>query len=133
MRSQCSYIQMICTLTSGVSSESSPSGSVQNPFLKDIFDDLYPMYTNTVSSQQQCAADENKVTESEEVMDGHLMYIFGIVVRDLRECGGAGVHHPVHKLTSSASSSAGSAASLAHVPSAYSLLFESVRMYPFNW
>lgn len=111
-------------MTTGVScGDSSGAATGQNPFLKDIFEDLYPLYLNTIGVEEE----RPEKGKSSANMDGHLMYIFGIVVRDLRLCGGAGVHHPIHRIQSASSSA------LASVPNAYSILFESVRMYPYNW
>jgi hypothetical protein len=90
---------------------------VSNPFLKEIFNLLYPLYTEPHSL-------------TSPPMDGFLLYIFGIVVRDLRLCGGGSVGDAVYNM---GYTSPDGREYPALVPNAYSILFESVRLYPLNW
>ena len=75
-----------------------------NPFLCDLFNDLYPLYFNGA-------------------MDGFLLYIFAIVVRDLKSCGGG---PQALRLLLSDGEEGG-------VPSPLQLFLESVRAFPWNW
>lgn len=68
-----------------------------NPFLNDIFKDLLPAYQN-------------------KEMDAHLLYLFGIVVREVNR---QGIPLPVEEMND--------------VPPYYVILFESVKLYPWNW
>lgn len=66
-----------------------------NPYLIEIFRELYASYE---------ASD----------MDAHMLYVFGVIVRDLRRQGGGPPE-------------------LDTIPSSVELLFESVNHFPWNW
>ena len=78
-------------------SQCSDDRANMNPFLNELYQDLTALY-------------------QAGTMDGHLMYIYGIVMRDyIAQYGSTNIDS-----TSSSSSP-------------YDILFESVRMYPYNW
>jgi tetratricopeptide (TPR) repeat protein len=90
---------------------SMPKARPGNPFLGDLFNDLYPMYTAGA-------------------LDGFLMYLFAIVVRDLKKQSGGPM---ALRLLLSSSPADGSSGSGSGLPSALQLLVESAAMYPWNW
>ena len=69
------------------------SGSIKNPFLTEIFKELHSLYCNGG-------------------MDGHLLYLFGVVVKNMQRDG--------------AQSAIGGL-------SVGDILLESVSSYPWNW
>lgn len=71
---------------------SSPT-SIKNPFLTELYKELNPLYASGA-------------------MDGHLLYIFGVVVRDLQLTG---AHEDLRMV------------------SAGEILLRSVSLYPWNW
>ena len=71
----------------------SAANSVKNPFLNEIYKELTPLY-------------------SDGGMDGHLLYIYGVVVRDLQKTGAN--------------------TELIRV-SAGELFLKSVALFPWNW
>ena len=77
-----------------------------NPFLCDIFNDLYPLYIAAA-------------------MDGFLLYIFAIVVRDLKTHGGGPL--ALRLLLSDAGNGE------ERVPSPLHLFVASLRAFPWNW
>jgi len=64
-------------------------------------------------------------------MDAFLLYLYGVVVRDLRRQGGGALAVPIGSFDGSAA--VGGSASASSVPSAFSLLFTSCVIYPLNW
>ena len=91
----------------------------KNPFLNEIFADLWPLYVD-------------------DKMDGFLSYIFAVVVRDLVKygqtqgqggCSGLSLFPSTHHSSDMSVSGDGNIASL----SAYELFIKSIRAYPWNW
>lgn len=88
-----------------------------NPFLGDLFNDLFPLYNRGA-------------------MDGFLLYIFAVVVRDLKNQKGGPlalrllVNNKNNGIGNSNRMNNGEEGSL---PSAVSLLVESAVAYPWNW
>ena len=74
-----------------------------NPFLCDLFNDMYPLY-------------------SSGAMDGFLLYIFAIVVRDLKTSGGGSL--ALRLLLDNGDGG---------VPSPLQLFLESAKAFPWNW
>jgi tetratricopeptide (TPR) repeat protein len=66
-------------------------------------------------------------------MDGFLMYLFAIVVRDLRKQGGSICGMPFELIETSYESSLGNVSERVVVPSTKALLMKSVSLYPCNW
>ncbi len=91
---------------------SSVDKKARNPFLTDVFKILYPLWLS----------DSQTRGPLQSVMDGFLLYIFGVVVRDMRCQGIGGVGHGT-----------GVPVQLANVPPAIVILTESVHRYPWNW
>jgi hypothetical protein len=94
----------------------------KNPYLNDLFRELYPLYVNSLKNS---FANSNESTEW--LMDGFLLFIFGVIVRDLRKQGGgpAILHRHQDMLKEE---------KILHaVPSAYDLFLQSLKVYPWNW
>lgn len=87
-----------------------------NPFLGDLFLDLYPLY-------------------EDGDMDGFLLYIFGIVLRDLKRQGGGSLNLRLLISNSRSSCPADNHVNQSHekLPTAYECLLRSLQAYPFNW
>ena len=90
-----------------------------NPFLTELFQDLTVLYQSGR-------------------MDGHLLYIYGVVMRDYTTQYGSAARNA--KSTSNAHARPQSQAphtqqqqAYVQFSSPYDVLFESVRMYPYNW
>ena len=79
-------------LASEADGDSTPA-SIKNPFLTEIFRELSPLH-------------------AQGEMDGHLLYIFGVVVRELQMTG---AHTDLSKL------------------SVVEIFLKSVTLYPWNW
>lgn len=86
----------------------------KNPYLEDVYFQLLPLYL--------------KREEEPSYMDGFLLYIFGVVVRDIAlqgsailstSCGNSNDHSTADRMWESLS--------------AYDILVESVVVYPWNW
>lgn len=75
----------------------------RNPYLRDILKDLLPYFEAHIRG------------DDGSIMDGYMMYIFAVVVRDLRK---QEMHHM---------------SELRKLPSSYDLFLEAVRMTPLNW
>jgi hypothetical protein len=88
---------IIVTSKDGVKSTTVQSTPHINPYLNDIFKDLLVIYNNGE-------------------MDAHLLYLFGIVVRDVRAQG-----IPISYKEMSA------------IPPYCDILYESLSQYPLNW
>jgi anaphase-promoting complex subunit 8 len=89
----------------------------KNPFLNELFIELDLLY-------------------KEEKMDGFLLYLFAIVVRDLVKQGqvqGQGGPHGLSICNPSDSAASGGVQGKNEGLSAYSLFIKSLKNYPWNW
>jgi hypothetical protein len=117
-----------------------------NPFLNEIFHILYPIYVSSCASSSTSssshALDGDSMNQSEEEgdpsddhaspaqqhgMDGYLYYIFGIVVRELRQCGQSAIGDLIHEMREVNDQV------VSVIPHAYELLFKAVELNPYNW
>ena len=116
-----------------------------NPFLNEIFHILYPIYykyqlnqsndspstsisttippsSATTSSSSQKVGVVGSIT-----MDGYLLYIFGIVVRDIRLYSKSSIGDIIHEIKEF------NRKLVPVIPHAYELLFKSLELIPYNW
>lgn len=109
-------------LAGGAGAAKPPEGTVPkvqpgNPFLGDLFNDLFPLYNRGA-------------------MDGFLLYMFAIVVRDLKKQKGGPL--ALRLLLSNSNDSDRNKSGMTEreegsLPSAMTLLIESATAYPWNW
>ena len=130
----------------------------KNPFLGDIFKDLWPIYVSTNThvpggTEAGTGSDENGMnavqppTSSAEP-DAFLLYMLAIIVRDLysQQGGMLSMKHTIGVLAKAGlanrrnsdgnvnnPSPAAAAAAAVAVPTAYDLFLSSLRIYPWNW
>jgi hypothetical protein len=105
----------------------------RNPYLNDIFRDLYPLFVAHVREKSQTrsspeAADSNASPAVR--MDGFLMFMFAVVVKGIRLQGGG--PNELFANPYGRKLMAGDNA-IVEVPSAVDLLLESIRLFPWNW
>ena len=86
--------------------------SVRNPYLSEIFSDLLPLYEEYNSALFL-------EPQSSPKMDGFLLYLFAVIVRDLR-AKDVNYHIPDHR-------------KLMELPSTEEIFMQSISEYPFNW
>ena len=99
--------------THDMPSKSSKSATKsRNPFLLEIFADLLPLY-------EDFHADLFLEPGSSSKMDGFLLYLFAIVVRDLRSKD-VNYHIPDYQ-------------KLMNLPTTELIFTQSISEYPFNW
>lgn len=128
----------------------------KNPYLVDLFREMHPLYLEYITRQKESelrqtteqsnaraqpsrrgsgnaahSSGDSKVPTSTDMppVDGFILYLFGVVVRDLRLDGGGPINltnnHPLIHL--------GSISADLMVPSVYDIFVESLRSYPWNW
>ena len=115
-----------------VGNESFESRS-RNSHLRDIFLDLVPLYYGEDDEQ---GYDGQK--HGNDKMDGFLLYIFGVVVKNLHQEDGIPNYNTSSQsgLRSSSNSSQDSIfrpQRKSTVPNARQIFIESLRIYPWNW
>lgn len=96
-----------------VSNKSNKSANLsRNPYLLEIFTDLLPLYEDFHSDLFLEPVSSSK-------MDGFLLYLFAIVVRDLRSKD-VNYHIPDHQ-------------KLINLPSTDQIFIQAISEYPYNW
>ena len=102
--------------------------SKKNPFLNEVFRELYPIYSAYVQ-QLDVASDPSDTCHV--VMDGYLMFLFGVVVKRLRAQGGGPIE--LMKKVDSFGSGSTSASYNVTVASTLDLFLEAIKLNPWNW
>jgi len=126
----------------------------KNPFLADIFRDLYPIYAASVTSPKNtnnaATANYNSTSSANRdvrnndrtstqttlscQMDSFLLYMLAITVRDLhaQQGGVLSMKHTIGVIAKSHTHSEAATAAVV-IPAAYDLLISSLKAYPWNW
>jgi hypothetical protein len=119
------------------------STSRRNPFLNELFAELCPLYNQ---SRNCTTANSEGTSPSQFQMDGFLLYIFAVIVRDLIRQGGSPPGFPSFLETVKDNIRGGFPTAAAERATrqqskandspcliAYQLFIESLRVYPWNW
>lgn len=109
--------------------------STNNPYLHDIYRELIDLYYCHVDGKANpMSTDDGDGSDGKSLasMDGYLMYIFAIVVRDIRKQGAGPAGMPTELLAYS-NSNCNSNSTTMIIPSCKDLLIESIRLDPWNW
>lgn len=104
-------------LESGSKSQDLPT-QIKNPFLVSIYKEMLTHYRRFLIS---CETGHLQSSPANQI-DGYMMFLFAIVVRDLRRQGGG----PLELTHSQAGESVG-------IPSAHDLFLFSLHLNPWNW
>ena len=111
--------------------------SSRNPYLVDIYKELLPLYINYINKETGTHLLQitrsytnffNRLdgTDGPCTMDGYLMFLFAIIVRNIRRYGGGPSGMPSELVDTGNSGGV-------HIPSTRELLIEAIRLSPWNW
>jgi len=110
----------------------------KNPFLSDIFKDLYPIYAASATSlpTKNTNTGQNSTQSNHHSckMDAFLLYMLAIIVRDLhaQQGGVLSMQHSIGVYGKSQGKQETAAIAIV-MPTAYELLLSSLKAYPWNW
>ena len=131
------------SLDPATSKSPSGTGTAKNPYLADTFRELLPLFTAYCSYNDHDNEDVDQPLN--KPMDGFLLFIFAVVVRDMRLQGVTSLDLSRHTHSNICGGSSSfedlisesiedrEFDSFAAIPDTFSLFVEAVREYPWNW
>jgi len=123
-----------------VFSSTSSHPEIRNPNINELFKEFFNLYCIEYFSfhgfTNESPGNSGVNPETWTVMDGFHLYLFGVVLKEMRNQGTGNYIDMTAKVFSEVRDKTGTTSNVSDrldIPSAMSILVESLRRYPWNW